>query len=948
MKKLISFILVLTVLFNVVSFSVYAEEQFKFTDEQKTLLTAIGLYNNDLILSETLTRAEFANMLVKSFFDEPQYLIEGTENFNDVTSEHDYYHSIMLLKNLKVSYGDGSGNFEPDELILANDAIVMAVRFLGYTKLAEKTGYIPFAAQKGISKGVKYSYNEELSVYNALMLIYNILTVDVSDKYVDDTASFMRAYRTLHKVEGVVDDDSFISKDGLSSIGKDEIIIDGVIYKNATGEKNLFGCDVIGFYKFIDDEATIISLIKTDNNNTLIIDSRNIEKYDPITRTYTYRESEFDDFTEEVSVPSDVTVVYNGVPLTIADTQFTNETFIPSTGTVTLFDGNGDKRYEYLYINSYETYVAATADVTNNIIYTKEFEKPIELKKDEYTILDDTGFELELSAITDGSIISVMKSFTGDIVKIYVSKSSVTDIIVAKEDDGLITTQSGSVFKLSEHFMNKAYENSLSIPKGTKIEEALKTIDFSCLYKIYLDVFGDVAYIEPAETNLWSTAVVIKAGNDSRSSLADNYIIELYDFSGQYIKYSLSEKVVFSDENNVSDRYSDAKAVELLNAFAGSETNKNRVVRYKLNLKGKITEIELPLRYDFPREEINTDRLFILADSSKGTLTYNSSGMFVGKFVIAGETKVLLMPESKTNNYEKYAFLAPSNTFVHDKSEDTLIAYGTDTKNMEATNLIKTVSDDISFQATSDGYFAVTKITEEFDYEEMISRTKLIGFKGKTEASIYVENKAIVNEAKVFGTDKTVKVSVGDIIVYSTDKTVQDKVLVNGISVLYDADGVLASTGKGFFGENKGVIPGAKVDSVLATSATEYGNPVGTRIESGMWAVAPASHTQAQVSPCRIAIGFVYAVNGENVILTTQPINSVKYSSAANATGKYVTEIYSRASNKVLKMKKLSDGEVKISTGSVADLKPYTVYGNACSMVVYLGYWGVDFIYVLE
>lgn len=138
-------------------------------------------------------------MLVRSIFDEPEYLIgENQQPFNDVDENSEYYAPVMLLKNLKVTLGDGAGNFKPEEKILANDAIVMAVRFLGYTKLAEKTGYIPFAAQKGISKGMQYSYEENLSLYNALILIFNVLSVDVSEQYpVDSTATFLKAYRTL-------------------------------------------------------------------------------------------------------------------------------------------------------------------------------------------------------------------------------------------------------------------------------------------------------------------------------------------------------------------------------------------------------------------------------------------------------------------------------------------------------------------------------------------------------------------------------------------------------------------------------------------------------------------------------------------------------------------------------------------------------------------------------
>jgi hypothetical protein len=51
---------------------------------------------------------------------------------------------------------------------------------------------------------------------------------------------------------------------------------------------------------------------------------------------------------------------------------------------------------------------------------------------------------------------------------------------------------------------------------------------------------------------------------------------------------------------------------------------------------------------------------------------------------------------------------------------------------------------------------------------------------------------------------------------------------------------------------------------------------------------------------------------------------------------------------KIVKIKKTSDGKVTLAAGTDADLKPYTVYGHDCSQIVFLGYWGVDLIYVFE
>lgn len=948
MKKIISFLLILTLCINVVSFSAFAQEEYKLTDEQMTLLTAIGMYDKNVQLSQEVTRGEFADMLVRSIFDEPEYLIAEEKAFNDVGVDSEYYAPVMLLKNLKVTLGDGNGNFKPNEKILANDAIVMAVRFLGYTKLAEKTGYIPFAAQKGISKGVQYSYEDNLSLYNALILIFNVLSVDVSEQYpVDSAATFLKVYRTLNKIEGVVEDDGIINKYGLSEISKDEIVIDGKIYKNATSHKNLFGYNVVAYYRYSrDEDATVVALTVTDKNNTLTIDSRNIEKYAPETHSYHYRENEFSDDIEEIDIPLNISIIYNGVPVTVNDKQFTNDSFVPKTGSVTFFDSDDDNKYDYLYINSYDTYVVSTTDVTKQVIYMKDFDKPLELEEGKYEILDKNNEVIPLSEIKEGCVLSVLKPFTGDEIRIYVSNKVVVDVVSAKDDDGIITTQNNGEFELSNHFIEKEYERSDKT--NSKISEALENIEFSLLYRIYIDVFGYVAFIEAENTNLWSAGFLINAANNARSALSEDFVVEVYTLNGQTEKHNLAKKVNISDQNNVEDRYEDERAIEILNTFAGNNTNANRLIRYKLSLQGIITDVELPLTEGYPIEELNGDRLYITRNASSSTIPYNAGGSFVGRLVPSKECKTFVVNKKNVKDTESAALCAVADLFKHDKQYN-VIGYGTDTKNMVSDYIVYPVDDILNYSFTdTNGYMIVSKILEEFDREKMVTRYKIEGVMGTTPTTVYVENSSVIKNIPVFETGKTIDLEQGDIIAYSINSRVVDRVTLNGIIVLYDADGVLPETGKGFFGNNNGIIAGAKADSVLSADVKEYGNPVALKTLGTSYTVDANSHTNPMVSPCRIATGFVYSVKDGNVVLTTQPLNSTKYTTLANTSGEYVTEIYNNVSRKIVKVKKTSGGKVQIAAGTETDLKPYTVYGHACSQVVFLGYWGLNYLYVFE
>ena len=95
MKRIIS--LLLALIMCVSMFTITSAQEVKdLTDDQKTLLKAIGFFEESMDLTANVTRGEFANYLVNSIYDEAEYLI-GEERFSDVTEAHPYFAEITLL-----------------------------------------------------------------------------------------------------------------------------------------------------------------------------------------------------------------------------------------------------------------------------------------------------------------------------------------------------------------------------------------------------------------------------------------------------------------------------------------------------------------------------------------------------------------------------------------------------------------------------------------------------------------------------------------------------------------------------------------------------------------------------------------------------------------------------------------------------------------------------------
>ena len=67
------------------------------------------------------------------------------------------------------------------------------------------------------------------------------------------------------------------------------------------------------------------------------------------------------------------------------------------------------------------------------------------VKAGKYEILDKDNVAIALSEIKEGNVLSVLKPFSGDELKIYVSTKNVVDIVSAKDEDGVITTQNNGI-----------------------------------------------------------------------------------------------------------------------------------------------------------------------------------------------------------------------------------------------------------------------------------------------------------------------------------------------------------------------------------------------------------------------------------------------------------------------------------------------------------------------
>ncbi len=157
--------------------------------------------------SQTLSYAESEKLVTRAEFS--QYLsnllnkkgisanLSDEQSFSDMTTEHNYYTDVLLLKNLSIVNGDGNGIFRPDDNITYAEAVTMISRvFATDQKITENhgtypLGYVKYAANMGLLKGVAARFEDKVNLKDLYILLNNveqdIKVYDIMEKLGCDT-----------------------------------------------------------------------------------------------------------------------------------------------------------------------------------------------------------------------------------------------------------------------------------------------------------------------------------------------------------------------------------------------------------------------------------------------------------------------------------------------------------------------------------------------------------------------------------------------------------------------------------------------------------------------------------------------------------------------------------------------------------------------------------------
>lgn len=915
MRKLTALALSIAVMIGLINCTVIYADAGIINEEQKTLLSVVGIYDEGADLNKPVTRGEFVQMLSKIAFEigaQPENYITGLL-FNDVKSGNKYYGAANALYGRGYIKADKFGCFYPEKILDTESAFEMVIGTLGYSALSSDGAfpYTSFASDKDLTKGMVFNANDEVTVYNAYILLFNMLKTDISDLSIlkedktPDELIYMTKRLGLYEIKGIVTDDGKISMYGDSQIAEGMISIDnGEALINKSSRNDLFGLNAGGYFIEDNGEYILLGAYERENkNNIYVMLSENIESYD--NRTYSYYSDEFSGSVKRVKIPKEAVIVYNERTLRLED-NFDNSMFVPENGIVRLYDNNSDGDIDVVKIENYETQIVQYVNTKQENIYLQNEKPYIALQDKEYEIYGRDGTKMELQNISAGNVISVMESIGGEHYKILVSDYTENETVVSfsaadESGPGYVGTLSGGKYELSKY----AGEN-------------YKVPELNTRYKFMFDAFDKVAGYTKDVLNLdWQYGYLIWIRQNDQSA-EEEYFAKIYTAEGEFELITLNEKVKVLDQHDDSRKY-DAQAVEATIDYTG-------VIRYKVNQDELITNIELPKAYGTKPD--SEDRLYYILDTVNGnkddyyTKVIGKTINFGGAAVLTENTTVFSVPSDLTKA-EDYS-IGNSTSFVNGEKY-ALYAYGTNYKSKNAECVVLNSSDSQGVAITNETPIYIKSVYRAYDESKNEAVYQLTCADSKGEEKIYyMEDEVYKTKVKAIaaGNTEPIQLGAGDIIYYSLN----NNYIISAVA-LYDADQYVTDE------------KGGRVEGSIAGTKISYYSPTETLCSPFSCGNYTAGNPGSESSwkfyggNVRIWVGWVYSYEDGYMLITNQnPEYGYDYS--ATKQDGLLTEAAYFNSGIATAATVNSKGKVSISKAGEADIKPYNIYGADCSKIV--------------
>jgi len=780
-----------------------------------------------------VTRAQFAKIICYALsVGNLTYSKEQKSLFSDVSPDHWAADNIKTAYDQKIINGMGDGTFAPENNVLYEQAVKMAVCALGYTEAqAERNGgypmgYMTLANKAGILKGIADAKQQQPMKRGAVaQLIDNMLD---ADQIVDGEASgsIREEIGTTKKVEGravaaygvsiYYGETSTCSKNQIEiEIGTDREIFD--ISEINIDVNDYLGRSVVVYY---EDEsgvtiksATNISL-QSRKNETTKIDFDMIYDYDATSIEYYTNSARTNTKKVYYETSSDNLVNGEAVSQSLQSIITSN---MGQTGTITLVCSSGGSTADVAFVKVYETLVVKSKDARTYKVYGKNIHTTgytylldVTDSNKQITIKNAQGSTVNFSAIAENYVLSIAANSTGSVIEVLVSSKSESGTIIEADSGSIKLDKSSAVYPVH------------SSPYGTG-----GTLTVGNYVTITLDAFGKVArfvvsekysynygYLSDLEygsfTDEYVDVMIYKASSSSGTPTGKIYrLADSVKIDNQ--RYNVSEDML-TIASTLQSTASQSGINPTISGTAPTNATYAQPVRYTVNSANQVDAI---LTNQAPSTGSASTSMDMLLTYMTTPITCTVDNTTLEQYTITSSTPIIFIPADRgSSSYRTY-----SNSFFDDG-----VSYY-----VQIANPVSNKPGAVYVYGTSTGGSAITSTITEDTVPMVVTKISDVMYQNTATKKIELTNLETGEKSDCYdgdhaGTGAVDTLLVGDVIRVALDGDLyvdEIQVLANAVQVV--ADG-FTYTGNYYLEDGSGSGRAAEFRSLIATVKSTSGN----------------------------------------------------------------------------------------------------------------------------
>lgn len=510
--------------------------------------------------TDLVTRGEFigtiTQLLNREFVPSKEY------SFTDVPATGDLSGKVSYAVTMGIVSDDTK--FNPDANVTYNQAIKMAVAFLGRGAEAEYYGgydgggYSAVASTLKLYSGLQDVAEENVTLRDFYKLLYNVgqadmLVRDSDNNLVVGNSPFVE-YFNMYEIKGILNasdvtslkDNEVTAPVGMIQVDRSYYFYDGEIP---------LGYYVDGWARYASGDSPTAVLVKPYKNETFELGLSDLSG--KITGNYLYYDVEGTE--KKIKIDSPV-LLYNGVA---APTMTINDIFDCELGNVTFIDNDSDGSYEVIDIEEYRPVVVSATSTVSMRIIDKNGAAAVELDNSglvkKYSLTRD-GEEISISDISSGELLKVYESAKKTVVRVEAVSNTISGTATSRNESDRSLKIGDTIYKYSEYFA-KYYMKDIKV--GDEVEVAITEdniihakVSLSSVRNSYGYIISKASYNE--DTDVYSLRLACDDGEIRKvkitnktvmdgvkgESVIKNNVNELFEMSdavARLIKYRLND-----------------------------------------------------------------------------------------------------------------------------------------------------------------------------------------------------------------------------------------------------------------------------------------------------------------------------------------------------------------------------------------------------------------------